>query len=739
MSDGLRSAVKDASVTVECFMARTAARPAGARLQPTAVPAGVAGLLVLGVMHVVRVASLFALVYAGAGASLRADALALTLIGTGIASLWIALRHSIPGVHGAPLIVPATMVGVALGQVVAHAPAASLDATILSTVTAAALVAGVVMLVLALTGAARLVRYLPHPVVGGMLAASGWLLVDGAVRMMAGSGSADLFAAETLVRWSPGVAIGLAMLLVQRVVRHPLVLPVMLLVSTAAFYLAAAAQGYGPASLGSGGWLLGPFPEGPLWRLPPASAWFAADLGLVAAQLPTLLTAALVATVLAALYGSAVEVVFDQDGRPGRDLRETGIANVLGAVFVGITTTVTAPGTSLAAAMGVRSRVGAAITPLSTVVVLAFGAHVMAVIPLAVLGGLLVYMGAEYLLEWVVLGVRRLRRIDLAIVVTILLAVSFLGLLPGMAVGLALTVMLFVVLLARSDVVAQSGSVRTLRSRVTRSPAARTLLDAEGDRVAVYRLTGHVFFGTADALVERVRRRLAQDPVPRYVVLDVSRAGEFDATGGTAVARIARSAAAVGAEVLVVGAGDAVRGLLERQRTDVRHVTDLDHALETCEDALLGAEERSGHATRFEDLESLLPGGPALLAAVLPHFQEVRLAAGAPLVTQGQAGDHFWLLAEGRLSAIRHRPDGTTLRLETLGPGRVVGELAFLTGTGRGADLVADEPSRLYAMDRETWERLAHEAPAHAIGLRELLLRLTAERVQHLSSALADA
>src|SRR5690606_3220328 len=141
-------------------------------------------------------------------------------------------------------------------------------------------------------------------------------LVTGAVGMMAEPAFTGIVSAGAMARWLPGVAIGIAMLAAQRLVRHPLVLPVMLLVSTALFYAVAVLRGHGVDRLSSGGWLLGPFPDGPLWRLPPASAWFAADLQVVVTQLPTLLTAALVAALLAALYGSAVEVVLDEDGNP---------------------------------------------------------------------------------------------------------------------------------------------------------------------------------------------------------------------------------------------------------------------------------------------------------------------------------------------------------------------------------------------------------------------------------------
>lgn len=698
-----------------------------------------AGILVAGLMQVFRVASLAALVYAVGGPELRADGLALALIGTAVASIWIALRSSVPGAHASAQSVSVAVTVVAVSGAASAVRPDALNGTVLAVVAASGVVTGLVLLVLGLTGAARLVRYLPHPVIGGVLAASGWVLVDSAVAMMSRGVAGGPFTAEAVLHWLPGIAIGVWLFVFAQAVRHPLVVPLTLVASIALFFGVARLNGYSLARLFEEGWLFGPLPNGALWRLPPVAQWLEADLGVVIAQAPAYATVALVTALTALLFTSGMELDRDVDADAGRELRETGIANLLGATFAGLTATVSPTGSRLAAAMRTRRRVDAAVTPLLTIVVLALGARVIGIVPLPVLGGLLVYLGAAYLSEWLVTGWRRLSLLDMGVVIVIVVTVAVFGLLEGVAVGLVVTVAMFVVAAARTDVVAAARSGRDLRSRVTRSAAARDRLWDEGERTAVFHLEGTVFFGTADRLVARAKERLSNEPVPRYVVLDVKDAATFDATGAFAVMRIARAAARVGAEVVVAGGGPPLQRTLRKAGADATFAPDLDRALERCEDGLLAEADLLSDRPTFDDVVDEIPGGEPTWRSMRPWFEEVRLGAGETLVRQGEPAECFWILAEGRVSAVLERNDGSRLRLETLVPGQVLGELGFVDPAPRSADLLADEPSRLYRMDRASWGALAEQRPDAAIALRDLLLRLAAGRVRHLSSALAAA
>lgn len=100
------------------------------------------------------------------------------------------------------------------------------------------------------------------------------------------------------------------------------------------------------------------------------------------------------------------------------------------------------------------------------------------------------------------------------------------------------------------------------------------------------------------------------------------------------------------------------------------------------------------------DLLSHLPlfsrlGQPALaeLAAVSKIH---RWAAGAAIVRQGDHGDHFYVLLDGRADVLI---DGR--RVNDLRPGDQFGEIALLHGVSRSADVIAATPVRALALRRD--------------------------------------
>src|SRR5207302_1821977 len=91
--------------------------------------------------------------------------------------------------------------------------------------------------------------------------------------------------------------------------------------------------------------------------------------------------------------------------------------------------------------------------------------------------------------------------------------------------------------------------------------------------------------------------------------------------------------------------------------------------------------------------------------ARLPEAVLERLAAGAPavsvageqvVVSRGEAGNHFYVIADGRAGV--ELDDGT---LRELGPGDFFGEIALLRDVPRTATVRALEPLKLYAVERD--------------------------------------
>jgi Cyclic nucleotide-binding domain len=70
--------------------------------------------------------------------------------------------------------------------------------------------------------------------------------------------------------------------------------------------------------------------------------------------------------------------------------------------------------------------------------------------------------------------------------------------------------------------------------------------------------------------------------------------------------------------------------------------------------------------------------------------------AGTNVVTQGEAGDHFYLIADGSVEVLQ---DGVLLRRQ--GPGESFGEIALLHDVTRTATVRALEPTHLLALERD--------------------------------------
>lgn len=84
------------------------------------------------------------------------------------------------------------------------------------------------------------------------------------------------------------------------------------------------------------------------------------------------------------------------------------------------------------------------------------------------------------------------------------------------------------------------------------------------------------------------------------------------------------------------------------------------------------------------------------LEAVARRAVWVDVSDGERLITQGDPGDRFYVLAAGSLRVER---DGTWLR-DVTEPGEGVGEIAILRDVPRTASVFANRPSTLLAIDR---------------------------------------
>jgi len=694
--------------------------------------AALASGVVIGAVEVVLAVSFAALVFGGYLASFLSRGIGLYLVASAATLAILAWRAGARGVVGSVQDAAAAVLAV-IATTTALDAFGSLDRAFLTVVAATVVVTVTTGIVFALLGAFRLgnlVRYVPYPVVGGFLAGTGWLLFKGGIGVAASVQPylrtiGDLLRREDLMRWIPALAFGVVLLVVSRMVKRPLVIPAIIGLGLVLFAAGVLVTGSSLDEVRDGLWLLGPFPTGEIWE--PRTVLDAltdADWSAVLGQVAGIATAVFVAVIAALFNVSGIELIRHTDLDSNRELRDAGVVNVVSGAFGGIPGYHALSLTALAYQMGVNARVAglvAALVPLTAVV---FGASLIELIPRMIVGGALVFVGLGFIVDWVWDKRRSLPLSEYLVVIAILAVIITRGLLPGVAAGLVLAVVLFAVNYSRLEQVREEALGDTYRSNVDRPPGERDALRSLGERVQILRVEGFVFFGTSSGLLERVRKRVEAGEL-RYLVIDLRRVTGMDSSAAMSFRKIAQLAEANAFELVLSDVPQAVRGRLERGGVVtidgvVRFEPDLDRGLERCEDGLLG---RVGTGVGRSEALAGLP------ERLWDRFEQRDLPEGAVLITQGASPDDVWVLESGRLRIEMRSSHGTQVRLSTVLPGVMVGEIALYTGAPRTADVVAETPSVVLRLGRDEIDRLEAEEPALAVSLHRWFATTLAHRL----------
>ncbi len=714
----------------------------------TLIPALVAGA-VTGLVVVILSLSFAVLIFSGELSGHVGTAIGMVLFTAVVVGLLVALFSSYPGTIAFPQDKISPILALMASLIVADMPAGTDPELLFATVASALMLAtGLTGLLLFGLGYYRLggfIRFIPYPVIGGFLAGTGWLLVKGAIKVMTGHAPTlmtvdHLFAADEAVKWLPGLVFALVLLVGMRRWKHVAALPVMLAGGIAAFYLVALALGQTTTTLEAGGLLLGHLPQAG-WRPDAVLRLLDADWAIIAEQAGSVATILLISAIGVLLNSSGIEVAANQDMDLNRELKIAGMANLASGLGGGIIGFHTLGLSSLVLKMGVRSRIVGVVSALVCLAMLVIGTEPLALFPKAVLGGLLMFVGIGFLVEWLVEGRHHMPAADYAIVFMIVAVVGTFGYLQGAAVGIVACVVLFVVNYSRVAIAKHELTGTDLASNVDRSHDEAKLLRDHGHRILVFSLQGFMFFGTANKLLTRVVGRCsetASDPV-EVVVFDFRRVAGIDTSAAMSFVKLRQFAEKRALSLVFAGQNEDVTRVLDRagfvgtEGATWREAADLDHALEWSENRLLHRLEheitgrpRSLVADLTADLEE-----PLLVARLMSYVEVVTVPAGAVLLEQGSAANDLLILESGQVTVRLTGDHGQSIRLRTMQAGTVVGEMGLYLNERRSASVVADEPCTVYRLTAHALVRMEKEAPEVAAAFHRLMARQLAERLRN--------
>jgi SulP family sulfate permease len=328
-------------------------------------------------------------------------------------------------------------------------------------------------------------------------------------------------------------------------------------------------------------------------------------------------------------------------------------------------------------------------------------------IPKLVVAALLLFMAFSIIDPWSRNQLRSLWRQDggadfqtqlrsnLWVMLAVMAVAVSINLVAAMAVGVILSMVLFVQHNSRS-IVSRVYPGNKRQSAVMRPVVQMECLDSHGHGIVLVELAGPLFFGSGELLMDEVEI-LAKDV--NHVILDFRQVGTIDVSGAGAIQRIARrlqqsqvrlSLSSISPEET---RGRMITGANARNALPSEcWFEDSDLALEAAEDTLLAGLglADTGLVGQTLDLDSLRGFDAEQFAVLEEHAEVHHYSQGEVLFRRGDPGDTLFLLLSGQVEIrVPMQQGGRNKRLISLRPGTIFGEMAVLRGAPRSADAIA--------------------------------------------------
>ena len=693
------------------------------------------------------------LIFSGELSSFAAKGIGMVLFGGFVMQLIVALTSSVPGMIGAPQDSPAAVLGLAavtVAGLMGGAPPEAKFITVVVMVILTSVISGLFFVFVGGFKLSRLVRFIPYPVVGGFVAGTGLLLAQGALGVMLGrpfsaANLSLLFRAENLLLWIPGVLFGSIVLIASRRSKHLLTYPALISGAVALFYLAVWSSGYNLHEVREMGWLLGPFPEGALWTPLDISLLGQVDWGLVASQSSNIAAVALISIVALLLNASALELIAQKDMDLNRELISTGIANIAGGLagssvgyhHLGVS--------SIALRLGITSRLVALSAALVSGLALLFGASLLSLVPEFIAGGLILFVGLSFLVEWLYDAWFQLAPVDYTLVWLILIVVGAVGFLEGVGLGIAIAIILFVMNYSRINIAKDELTGISYQSNLERPFEQRQLIKSMGECIYILRLQGFIFFGTSQSLVSQISLRVKDSGKKklRFLILDFQHVTALDASAIFSFVRLKQMAASNQFYLVLTDVKKEIKARLARNGIDedgsVIHIfPTLDYGMEWCESKLLLEEGGSGiiraGALRAQ-LKRLLPSAEHV-EKFLGYLERQEAQEYHILINQGDAPDCMYFIDSGEVTTRLQISRDNFIRLKSQQGGTMVGEMGLFLNQPRTATVVVSKPSVLYRLSLQAYNRMMQEDPQLAFYLYQWIVRVLSVRIAENNSTL---
>jgi SulP family sulfate permease len=693
---------------------------------------GLANGAVVSVMAIASSVSCAAFLFSGSLAAGLGFGVAISMLSLAVGVVF-SLRSGLRFTTAGPDATLTAVLAVGFAPVVAASGARAVP-TVLAGVTLTTAFVGLLLFGIGRAHAARIVRYLPYPMIGGFSAASGLIALFGGVRMLA-IVPLNLATLPAVLLSVHGIEIAAGLLFAGVLIVTtrrwgPIAMPAAIAAVLVVVGIVEVVLRLPFAELQSAGWFL---------RVPPggiALIWtHAADVDwqALAAAWPMLFAVGLIALTTQLLNTTGLELLARRDIDLDADLRVAGVTNVLGSFVGAMATLQTVSRSSLNYRLGTRDRLPGIVVALIGCALAVFGSGpIISRLPTLIPASLLIYTGFVTAQRWLVAERRRLAFVDFATVwAIVVLAVAF-GFVVALVGGIVLCCVTFAVRYSRIDAIERRHSAATYHSSLQRSQREMDVLTSYGENAHIYRLRGYVFFGMADPIHRELLERIATVIGPAWIIVDFAGVTGMDSSVAAAFQKVLHAVDAENVQVFFSGMRPDIAALWNALGDGDTHALmfdDLDLAVEWCESEVLHL---------FDSYTDVAPGfstwiahevGEDLAPILLAQLERVEIDTGEALFLAGDEGGRMFFIESGRVAVIAG--EESPRRIRSLGPQTIVGEVGLYRHVPHESSAIAESPTVAHVLTRDALDIVEMTDPHLTTWFHAAIVRTLADRLAY--------
>ena len=619
----------------------------------------------------------------------------------------------------------------------------------LTIMTAITLLTALTMFLLGHFQIGNFIRFVPVSVAGGFLAAAGCLMVSGAIFLATGIDPMNPSAftgvsALQLTKFLSVCVLAVIYWYVSTYVKNSLALPIAIFASIFAAHAIFALQGLSIADAQELGLLLEVAGETKLFAPVTQSVLSPLTLEAFVSFLPEAIAVIVVTGLAVLLIIAGIELERNFDSNLNHELKTHGYAIGLSGLLGGFIGLVSLSRSLLNAEKKSRFPIAAALTAVLCIGVFWVGSDAIALLPQISLAGMVLFLGMQIALRWMVTTYKTLDRVEYAMILVIAGTTLYSGFIFGLGLGVVAGCILFAARASIVSIVRTQMSGEAYRSRIVRSRDEEEFLDDVHKTIRIYELQGFLFFGTAHNFYTLIKEQLEnKDDDIGHIILSFRHVSGIDASAEQILTKIFYAADQRDCTVSTIELPkrDQIRlaRMLNRSPAliDDQNYAAIYDAMEAIEESMLREREFEMLSSLQVWMDSRFESNEA--ANQLFNVLEKRVfESDETICRQDEQADEVFFLDTGRIDVVSHDVPGQPFRIYSYMRHTMLGEMGFVRNGTRSADLIARGKTTVYVLSRKTYNKLERAQDPAIDALLQLIAVTLSDRIISANRTIAE-